>query len=141
MDNPINKHNDNIIITETIFKEYIRETDKVLKFSLNAIILGGAISFLTVGISSYLKYDLIPFLKSEDIIFFPQGLTMCFYGFCGIIVSINQIMILGIGVGEGFNEFDKSKEIMRIFRKGMNGEKSDINIIYSLKEILRIKSL
>lgn len=141
MDNPINKHNDNIIITETIFKEYIRETDKVLKFSLNAIILGGAISFLTVGISSYLKYDLIPFLKSEDIIFFPQGLTMCFYGFCGIIVSINQIMILGIGVGEGFNEFDKSKEIMRIFRKGMNGEKSDINIIYSLKEILRIKHL
>jgi hypothetical protein len=131
----------NIIITQTIFKEYIRETDKFLKFLLNSIIFAGALGFFIVGLSSYLKYDLITFLKSDDIIFFPQGLTMCFYGLCGTIISINQIVILGKGVGEGYNEFDKSKETMKIFRKGMNGEKSDINIIYSLKEVLRIKNL
>ena len=130
----------NIIITKTIFKEYIRETDKFLKFLLNGIIFTGALCFLIVGLSSYFKYDLIIFLKSENIIFFPQGLTMCFYGLCGTIISINQIIILGKGVGEGYNEFNKSKEIMKIFRKGINGKKSDINIIYSLKEILRIKN-
>lgn len=139
MNNLSNKNNSNIIITDTIFKEYIHETDKILKFLLNLIIFSGAISFLIVGISSYLKHDLVYFLKSDDIIFFPQGLTMCFYGVCGTIVSINQMMILGLGVGEGYNEFDKSKEIMKIFRKGMNGDKSDINITYPLKDIEAIK--
>jgi hypothetical protein len=136
----MDKKSNNVIITETVFKEYIYETDKVLKFLLNGIILGGALGFFIVGISSYLQYDLINFLKSQDIIFFPQGLTMCFYGFFGIIISINQIIILAKGVGEGYNEFDKSKQIMKIFRKGVNGEKSDVNILYPLNEILRIKN-
>lgn len=137
MNNP--KEN-KIIKTETKFKEYILETDKLIKYILNLIILTGSLGFLIVGISSYIKYNLLIFLKADQIIFFPQGLTMCFYGFFGTIISINQTKILLTNVGEGYNEFDKEKDIMKIYRKGLNGKNSDINITYSLKDILRNKT-
>lgn len=137
MNNP--KEN-KIIKTETKFKEYILETDKLIKYILNLIILMGSLGFLIVGISSYIKYNLLIFLKADQIIFFPQGLTMCFYGFFGTIISINQTKILLTNVGEGYNEFDKKKDIMKIYRKGLNGKNSDINITYSLKDILRNKT-
>jgi len=62
---------------------------------------------------------------------------MCFYGTCAIIVSINQIRILLNNVGEGYNEFDKDKGLMKIYRKGFKGKDSDVNIVYSLMDIVR----
>lgn len=126
-----------IIKTEFIYKEYIIESYKPIKYFLNCIIISGSLSFFCVGISSYLKYDIIPFLKADQIIFFPQGLTMCFYGFCGIIVGINQMRILILRIGEGYNEFNKQQGIMTIVRKGSN---SDLKITYPLNDILRIKA-
>lgn len=125
-----------IIKTEYLYKEYISESDKLLKFIINCVILGGATGFLCVGISSYIQYDIIPLLKSSQIIFFPQGLTMCFYGTCGLLVGINQMRILVANIGEGYNEFDKKEGVMTIYRKGKN---SDIKISYPLTDIVRIK--
>lgn len=121
----------------TILKEYITETNKKEKYLLNVIMLLGALGFLIAGISSYLQQDIIPFIKSEKIIFFPQGITMCFYGLLGTILSINQIRILALKFGEGYNEFDKVNGTLKIFRKGLKGKDSDLNIIYPLAEILR----
>ena len=92
---------------------------------------------MTVGVSSYIKNNLIPFLNADQIIFFPQGITMCFYGTCALIVSINQIRIMLLKIGEGYNEFNKEKGIMQIYRKGLMGEDSDVNIIYPLADIVR----
>lgn len=125
-----------LIKTELIYKEYIIESYKPIKYLLNCIIISGSLGFLSVGISSYLKYDIIPFLKADQIIFFPQGLTMCFYGFCGILVGMNQMRILILKIGEGYNEFNKEQGTMTIVRRGAN---SDINITYPLNDILRIK--
>lgn len=113
------------------------ENDKFVKWIFNASILLGGIGFLTVGVSSYIKNNLIPFLNADQIIFFPQGITMCFYGTCGIIVSINQIRIMLLKIGEGYNEFNKEKGIMQIYRKGIMGENSDVNIVYPLTDIVR----
>jgi hypothetical protein len=65
---------------ENILIENIEEENRVLKYLLNLVILLGALGFLIVGISSYLKYNLIPFLDASQIIFFPQGITMSIYG-------------------------------------------------------------
>lgn len=124
---------------ESILKEKIEENDKTIKWIFNIVILLGAIGFLDVGVSSYLNHNIIPFLHAEQIIFFPQGITMCFYGTCGLLVSINQIRILSSKIGEGFNEFNKEKQIMQIYRKGLWGKNSDINITYSLADIEAIK--
>jgi hypothetical protein len=122
--------------TKEILREEITEEDKFIKWLYNSIILLGGIGFLCVGISSYINYDIIFFLKSDQIIFYPQGITMCFYGTCALIISINQIRILFNNIGEGYNEFNKSKKIMQIYRKGFKGKNSDINIIYPLTDIV-----
>jgi len=132
-----NQKNTNILKTNTILKEKISEDDKGIKYLLNLIILGGGLGFLVVGISSYIKSNIVFFLNADQIIFFPQGLTMCFYGLCGTIVGINQLRILILEIGEGYNEFNKTDGTMKIFRKGLKGKNSDINIVYPLEEIVR----
>jgi hypothetical protein len=62
---------------------------------------------------------------------------MCFYGTCGLIISINQISILLNKIGEGYNEFNKDKKIMQIYRKGFRGKDSDVNIICPLTDIVK----
>ena len=50
-----------------------------------AIIIGsGGLGFLLTGLSSYLQVNLLPIIHAEKIIFFPQGLVMCFYGTLGV---------------------------------------------------------
>lgn len=127
--------------TENLLREEIEENDKILKYTLNTVIFLGAFGFLVVGISSYIKFNIIPFLDASQIIFFPQGITMCFYGSLGIILSINQFIISFLKIGEGYNEFDKSIGKMTIFRKGFPGKNSDVNITYPLKDIVRKYSL
>jgi hypothetical protein len=123
--------------TEKILREEITENDKVIKWLYNIVILLGGIGFLCVGISSYINYNIIFFLKADQIIFYPQGITMCFYGTCAFIISLNQIRILANNIGEGYNEFNKFKKTMQIYRKGFKGKNSDVNIICSLNDIVR----
>lgn len=122
-----------LLKNEKILIEKIEETDKIIKYIANLIILSGSLGFLIVGISSYLNFNLLPILDSKKIIFFPQGLTMCFYGTCGSVLGINQLLILHRKIGEGFNEFNKELGIMKLYRKG---KKTDINIIYPLQDIV-----
>ena len=119
-----------------ILKDIIQEPNKKLKYLINLIIFLGASGFLITGISSYLGYNLIGFLDATQIIFFPQGITMSFYGTIGLILSLNQTLILFYEVGEGYNEFDKKKGTMRIFRKGFPWRNSNIDIVYSINDIL-----
>src|SRR5688572_24734436 len=83
-----------------------------------SIIFLGAFGFLLTGLSSYLQLDLFPFIQSKDILFFPQGLVMCFYGILGLFFSIFLWLTLFWSVGGGFNEFNKKDGIVRIFRWG-----------------------
>lgn len=124
---------------DTIYVQKIEEEDKIVKYILNSTMFLGSLGFAIAGISSYTRTNIIGFIDANNIIFFPQGLTMCFYGTLGLIISINQILITYYKIGEGFNEFDKEKGTMRIYRKGFPWKNSDINLVYSLTDILRIK--
>lgn len=121
---------------ENILIERVFEKNKNFKFLLNFVMLSGSLGFLITGLSSYFNYNFLFFLNADKIIFFPQGITMCFYGFFGTLISLNQIFILGLNIGEGFTEFNKKSGLLTIFRKGRF---SDINIVYSLDEIEAIK--
>ena len=123
---------------EKIYVQKIEEEDKIIKYIFNSIMFLGSLGFSITGISSYMKINILPFLNSNSIIFFPQGITMCFYGILGLIISINQILITYYKIGEGYNEFDKEKGTMRVYRKGgLPWNNSDIDITYALNDILR----
>jgi hypothetical protein len=110
------------------------------------IFLGGS-GFLLTGISSYLGEDntvvqwlnLLPFIQSKNIIFFPQGLVMCFYGILGLIFSIYLWLTLFWSVGGGFNEFNKKEGIIRIFRWGFPGKNRRIDLSYPINEVEAIR--
>ena len=104
-----------------------------------SIILLGGFGFLLTGISSYLNFDLLPFINSKNILFFPQGLVMCFYGILGLIFSCYLWLTLFWGVGGGFNEFNKKQGIVRIFRWGFPGKNRRIDLSYDIKDVESIR--
>jgi hypothetical protein len=111
------------------------------------VIFLGGLGFLLTGISSYLGEDntvvrwlnLLPFIQSKNIIFFPQGLVMCFYGILGLIFSIYLWLTLFWSVGGGFNEFNKKEGIIRIFRWGFPGKNRRIDLSYPINEVEAIR--
>lgn len=119
---------------ETIIKQTVKQSNQSLKSILNILILIGSIGFLIVGLSSYYNKNFVQFLDASKIIFFPQGLTMTIYGSLGLILSINQIIIVFSGIGEGFNEFDKKTRCFKILRK--NTYSTNIELIYSFDDIV-----
>lgn len=129
------KENAFIEINEVLIQKII-EKDKYVKYFLNTSMLLGSLGFLDAGISSYLNFNIIPFINTNEITFFPQGITMCFYGIIGLFFSINQFNILLYGTGEGYNEFNKNNGQIKIFRKGFPGKNSDINITYPIADIV-----
>ena len=104
----------------------------------SVIFLGGS-GFLLTGISSYLQFNLLPFIQSKEILFFPQGLVMCFYGILGFLFSIFLWLTLFWSVGGGFNEFNKKEGIVRIFRWGFPGKNRRIDLVYYIKDIDAIR--
>ena len=80
-----------------------------------------------------------PFVGGESLVFFPQGLLMCFYGSLGLLLSVYWWLLIYWNVGGGFNEFNKKEGFMRIFRWGYPGKNRRIDIVYSLKDIEAIR--
>jgi hypothetical protein len=103
------------------------------------VILFGSLGFLLTGLSSYLNHNILSFIHSENILFFPQGLVMCFYGILGLIFSIYLWLTIWWSIGGGFNEFNKKEGIIRIFRWGFPGKNRRIDLRYSLKDVEGIR--
>lgn len=100
--------------------------------------LGGA-GFLLTGISSYFNFQLLPFLKLSSIQFFPQGLVMCFYGTLGLLLGLYIWFTIYLNLGQGFNEFNLEKGIVKIFRWGFPGKNRRIDLEYPIQEIQSIR--
>lgn len=126
---------------EFIIREEIKGPQTITNYVFGIITFLGASGFLIVGISTYVRFNILPFLDASEIIFFPQGLVMIIYGTIGITISIYQMLLIYWKVGEGYNEFDKKNNRMTIFRKGFPGKNSEIKITNSLSDIMRIKNL
>ena len=99
----------------------------------------GSIGFLATGFSSYFHLNFFFIFNSQNIVFFPQGLIMCFYGFLGLIFSIYLWLTILWSVGGGFNEFNKVEGVVRIFRWGFPGKNRRILLEYNINQIESIK--
>lgn len=103
------------------------------------LLLLGSSSFLFTGILSYLNFPVSFFIHTQNIIFFPQGLVMCFYGILGLIFSFYLWLTILWNIGGGFNEFNKKTNKVQIFRWGFPGKNRRISLTYSIDEIESIK--
>ena len=64
---------------------------------------------------------------------------MCFYGFFGLLISLYQWLTIFWRVGEGYNELNKEKRILKIFRFGFPRKNREINFVYSFDEVDSMK--
>lgn len=69
----------------------------------------GGFGFFISGLSSFFKIRLLPFLKTEELLFIPQGIIMTFYGTLAIILSIYIFLTIFWDIGGGYNEFNKKR--------------------------------
>ena len=99
----------------------------------------GGIYFVLTGLSSYFQKALLPFIHFENIVFFPQGIVMCFYGSLGILLSLYLSLTILWQVGGGFNEFNKKKGIFRVFRWGFPGKNRQLDFSYALNDIEAVR--
>lgn len=96
--------------------------------------IGGLYFFLT-GLSSYSQVSILPIIHAENILFFPQGLVMSFYGILGFFLSVYLWLTIAWQVGGGFNEFNKKNGTFRIFRWGFPGKNRRLDFSYLLSDI------
>jgi len=105
----------------------------------SGIIFFASLGFLLTGLSSYLGFDVLPFIQSGTLSFFPQGLLMSFYGSLGFLLSLYWWLLIFWNVGGGFNEFNKKEGIIRIFRWGFPGKNRRIDLSYPLSDVEAIR--
>nr|AVM82640.1 photosystem I assembly protein ycf4 [Cuspidaria floribunda] len=99
----------------------------------------GSVGFLLAGISSYRRINLISFVSSEQVPFFPQGIVMIFYGIAGLFISLYLWCTISWNVGSGYDRFDRKEGIAHIFRWGFPGKNRRIVLRFCLTEIQSVK--
>nr|YP_010485059.1 photosystem I assembly protein Ycf4 [Hypnea cervicornis]UVW80753.1 photosystem I assembly protein Ycf4 [Hypnea cervicornis] len=121
------------------------KTDKIIgsrRFSnywwAICIFLGGS-GFFLVGLSSYLHIELLPFTKSSEILFIPQGIIMIFYGTIAILISLFLWLSIFWNIGSGYNEFNHEQGKITIFRWGFPGKNRILKLQYDIQDIQAIK--
>nr|WOC92036.1 photosystem I assembly protein Ycf4 [Utricularia simulans] len=125
--------------SERIWIELITGSRKLSNFCWALIIFLGSLGFLLVGISSYLGRNLISFVSSQQILFFPQGIIMSFYGIAGLFISSYLWCTIYWNVGSGYDRFDRKDGLVCIFRWGFPGKNRRIFLRFFIKDIQSIR--
>nr|YP_009920948.1 photosystem I assembly protein Ycf4 [Persicaria chinensis]YP_010577247.1 photosystem I assembly protein Ycf4 [[Polygonum] chinense var. procumbens]WLS53326.1 photosystem I assembly protein Ycf4 [Persicaria runcinata]QMS48822.1 photosystem I assembly protein Ycf4 [Persicaria chinensis]UZP13612.1 photosystem I assembly protein Ycf4 [Persicaria chinensis]UZP13695.1 photosystem I assembly protein Ycf4 [[Polygonum] chinense var. procumbens]WOZ09752.1 photosystem I assembly protein Ycf4 [Persica len=125
--------------SERIRIELIRGSRKTSNFCWAFILFLGSLGFLLVGTSSYLGRNLISLFPSQQIIFFPQGIVMSFYGIAGLFISSYLWCTISWNVGSGYDLFDKKEGIVCLFRWGFPGKNRRIFLRFLINDIQSIR--
>nr|YP_010737466.1 photosystem I assembly factor II [Persicaria capitata]WEQ71601.1 photosystem I assembly factor II [Persicaria capitata]WKN51995.1 photosystem I assembly protein Ycf4 [Persicaria capitata]WLS51608.1 photosystem I assembly protein Ycf4 [Persicaria capitata]WOZ09424.1 photosystem I assembly protein Ycf4 [Persicaria capitata] len=125
--------------SERIRIELIRGSRKTSNFCWAFILFLGSLGFLLVGTSSYLGRNLISLFPSQQIIFFPQGIVMSFYGIAGLFISSYLWCTISWNVGSGYDLFDKKEGIVCLFRWGFPGKNRRIVLRFLINDIQSIR--
>lgn len=125
--------------SERIWIELITGSRKVSNFCWAVILLLGSLGFVLVGIFSYLGRNLISLFPPQQVLFFPQGVVMSFYGIAGLFISSYLWCTISWNVGSGYDRFDTKEGIVSIFRWGFPGKNRRIFFRYLIKDIQSIR--
>nr|ARC96430.1 photosystem I assembly protein Ycf4 [Aruncus dioicus]ARC96894.1 photosystem I assembly protein Ycf4 [Aruncus sylvester]QPC56116.1 photosystem I assembly protein Ycf4 [Aruncus dioicus var. kamtschaticus]UBD08048.1 photosystem I assembly protein Ycf4 [Aruncus aethusifolius]WAN80892.1 photosystem I assembly protein Ycf4 [Aruncus sp. JP-2022a] len=125
--------------SERIWIELIAGSRKISNFCWAFILFLGSLGFLLVGTSSYFGRNFISLFTSQQIIFFPQGIVMSFYGIAGLFLSSYLWSTISWNVGSGYDRFDIKEGIVCIFRWGFPGKNRRIFLRFLMKDIQSIR--
>jgi hypothetical protein len=95
----------------------------------------GGLRFFATGYSSWRQKSFFPFIDTTEIKFLPQGITIFFYGILAIRLGLYLFLRRFWAVGRGFNEYDKEKQQIRLFRWGFPGKNRRLEFFYPFLEL------
>ncbi|KAL5577437.1 hypothetical protein UlMin_019136 [Ulmus minor] len=125
--------------SDRIWIELIAGSRKTSNFCWAFILFLGLLGFLLVGTSSYLGRNFLSLFPSQQIIFFPQGIVMSFYGITGLFISFYLWCTILWNVGSGYDRFDIKEGIVCIFRWRFPGKNRRILLRFLMKDIQSIR--
>nr|ABY85767.1 ycf4 protein [Silene atocioides] len=125
--------------SERIWIELITGSRKISNLGWAIILFLGSLGFVLVGISSYLGRNFISLFPPQQILFFPQGIVMSFYGIAGLFISSYLWCTISLNVGSGYDFFDKKEGMVCIFRWGFPGKNRRICLRFLIKDIQSIR--
>jgi hypothetical protein len=129
------------MITNEIIKENIIGARNIKTYLSSFVLFVVGLAFLLVGISSYFQTNFLFFTNSSEIVFYPQGIVMTFYGMAALVLSFYLAFTIYLNLGSGYNEFSKKDEIVRIVRLGFPGKNRNIFLSYKFNNIKSVKFL
>jgi hypothetical protein len=98
------------------------------------LFLGGFRFFIT-GLARWNPRKTVFRMPSVGFQFVPQGVVICLYGLIALTSSRYFLFSRFYSIGAGFNEYNKEKEQIRIFRWGFPGKYRRIELIYSFADL------
>lgn len=122
-----------------VIREQIEGSRTLSNYIVVLILSLAGISFFLVGLSSYFSTNLFPLTDTSQLSFLPQGITMLFYGFLAILISLFLIVNIILNVGSGYNEFSKEDELVRLVRRSLSPKQELVFLTYPLNSIKKIK--
>ena len=120
---------------ENVLKQTVLGSRRFSNYFWATIVTVGATGFLLAGISSYLQVNLLLLSDPTQLVFVPQGLVMGLYGTAGLLLSLYLWLAILWDLGGGYNEFDKSKDKIKIFRWGFPGKNRRIEIESPIQDV------
>ena len=120
---------------ENVLKQTVLGSRRFSNYLWATIVTVGATGFLLAGISSYLQVNLLLLSDPTQLVFVPQGLVMGLYGTAGLLLSLYLWLAILWDLGGGYNEFDKSKDKIKIFRWGFPGKNRRIEIESPMQDV------
>ena len=123
---------------ETIRQEKIMGSRRFSNYFWALFLFIGGLMFLLAGISSYIKINLLPFGNTLELVFIPQGIVMMFYGTLSFGLSTYIIATLFWDIGSGYNEYNKTENLVKVVRKGFPGKNRQILLTYPINNIKSI---
>nr|AEJ10228.1 photosystem I assembly protein ycf4 [Abolboda macrostachya] len=125
--------------SEHIWIEFLRGSRETSNFCWACILFLGSLGFLVVGTSSFFGKNLIYLFPSQQILFFPQGIVMSFYGIAGLFISSYLWSTILWNVGSGYERFDRKEGIVCIFRWGFPGINRRVFFRFLISDIQSIR--
>lgn len=120
-------------------KTYINGSRRLSNIFWAVCVSLGGLGFFFAGLSSYTKINLLLFSDLTKIDFIPQGIILMFYGTVGSLLGLFLSLTIFWNVGYGYNEYNKDKEEISIYRQGFPGKNRTLSLVFPFSGIKSIK--
>jgi hypothetical protein len=129
----------NYIEENSTVKSYFNGSRRLNNIFWAVTVSLGGFGFFLTGLSSFFNARLLPFADSNEISFIPQGIVLLFYGTVGLILGIFLTLTVWWNVGSGYNEYNRNKQEVKIYRKGFPGKNRELTFVFPFNQIKSIK--